>query len=71
MQVREATVGPLFGTTANPHRLVAVGKQGSVYLLDRDNLGGYRAGRWALHCRQLASLHHVDAIGALRENALH
>jgi iron transport multicopper oxidase len=35
---------PLFGTTANPHLMVAVGKQGSLYLLDRDNLGGYRAG---------------------------
>jgi hypothetical protein len=37
--------GPLalpagFGTTAHPHLLVQDGKDGRVYLLDRDNLGG-------------------------------
>ena len=37
--------GPLalpaqFGTTTHPHLLVQAGKQGYVYLLDRDNLGG-------------------------------
>jgi hypothetical protein len=26
---------------SNPHLLVATGKQGTVYLLDRDNMGGY------------------------------
>ena len=41
--------GPLalpaqFGTTAHPHLLVEVGKQGYVYLLDRDNLGGMGQG---------------------------
>ena len=29
-----------FGTTAHPHLLVQTGKDGRVYLLDRDNLGG-------------------------------
>jgi hypothetical protein len=33
-----------FGTPALPHLAVAVGKAGYVYLLDRDNLGGYRQG---------------------------
>ena len=42
--------GPLalpdgFGTTAHPHLLVQDGKDGRVFLLDRDNLGGTRAGR--------------------------
>ncbi len=41
--------GPLalpagFGTTAHPHLLVQVGKDGRVYLLDRDNLGGAAQG---------------------------
>jgi hypothetical protein len=35
---------PLFGSTAHPHLLVAEGKQGYVYLLDRNNLGGYLQG---------------------------
>ncbi|WP_051367976.1 choice-of-anchor D domain-containing protein [Hamadaea tsunoensis] len=41
--------GPLalpagFGTTAHPHLLVQTGKDGRVYLLDRDNLGGMAQG---------------------------
>jgi hypothetical protein len=41
--------GPLalpagFGTSAHPHLLVQVGKDGRVYLLDRDNLGGTAQG---------------------------
>jgi hypothetical protein len=41
--------GPLalpdgFGTTAHPHLLVQDGKDGRVYLLDRDNLGGMAQG---------------------------
>jgi hypothetical protein len=33
-----------FGTAALPHLAVAVGKAGYVYLLNRDDLGGYRQG---------------------------
>lgn len=33
-----------FGTASTPHLAVAAGKNGIVYLLDRDNLGGYREG---------------------------
>jgi hypothetical protein len=33
-----------FGTTAYPHLAVEVGKEGYVYLLNRDNLGGYAQG---------------------------
>ena len=33
-----------FGTAAFPHLAVGTGKQGYVYLLDRDNLGGFRQG---------------------------
>lgn len=33
-----------FGTPALPHLAVAVGKAGYVYLLNRDDLGGYRQG---------------------------
>ena len=33
-----------FGTTAHPHLGVAVGKEGYVYLFDRDNLGGLDQG---------------------------
>jgi iron transport multicopper oxidase len=35
---------PLFGTTAHPHLMLEEGKEGYVYLLDRDDLGGFRAG---------------------------
>jgi hypothetical protein len=35
---------PSFGTLALPHLAVAVGKQGYVYLLNRDDLGGSRQG---------------------------
>lgn len=33
-----------FGTSTYPHLAVAVGKQGYVYLLNRDNLGGFDQG---------------------------
>jgi hypothetical protein len=33
-----------FGTASHPHLLVMEGKQGYVYLLDRDNLGGFLQG---------------------------
>jgi hypothetical protein len=33
-----------FGTPAVPHLAVAVGKQGYVYLVNRDSLGGYQQG---------------------------
>ena len=33
-----------FGTPSIPHLAVAVGKEGFVYLLNRDNLGGYEQG---------------------------
>ncbi|WP_054010872.1 choice-of-anchor D domain-containing protein [Arthrobacter sp. ERGS1:01] len=33
-----------YGTTQHPHLLVQVGKDGHVYLLDRDNLGGMAQG---------------------------
>ena len=33
-----------FGTTAHPHLMIQTGKQGYVYLLDRDNLGGMGQG---------------------------
>lgn len=35
---------PTFGSAALPHLAVAVGKQGYVYLLNRDDLGGSRQG---------------------------
>lgn len=35
---------PTFGTATLPHLAVAVGKQGYVYLLNRDDLGGSRQG---------------------------
>ncbi|HKG37409.1 MAG TPA: choice-of-anchor D domain-containing protein [Conexibacter sp.] len=35
---------PVFGTAALPNLAVAVGKQGYVYLLNRDDLGGSRQG---------------------------
>ena len=31
------------GTVAHPHLMVASGKDGEVYLLDRDNMGGYQS----------------------------
>ncbi|MFB7616071.1 PQQ-binding-like beta-propeller repeat protein [Kitasatospora sp. NPDC056181] len=33
-----------FGTTSHPHLLVQVGKDGQIFLLDRDNLGGTAQG---------------------------
>jgi iron transport multicopper oxidase len=31
-----------FGTPSHPHLIIAIGKAGYLYLLDRDHLGGYR-----------------------------
>jgi hypothetical protein len=33
-----------FGTAAHPHLVVQVGKDGRVFLIDADNMGGYRQG---------------------------
>ncbi len=33
-----------FGTKAHPHLLVQIGKDGRVFLIDADNMGGYRQG---------------------------
>jgi hypothetical protein len=33
-----------FGTTAHPHLALAAGKEGVLYLLDRDHLGGFKQG---------------------------
>ncbi len=35
---------PLFGTAGIPHLQVQIGKEGYLYLLNRDDLGGYRQG---------------------------
>ncbi|GAA1979854.1 choice-of-anchor D domain-containing protein [Kitasatospora viridis] len=39
-----ALPSPAFGTAAHPHLLVQVGKDGRIFLLDRDNLGGRSQG---------------------------
>lgn len=39
-----APVGLPFGSTADPHLLVQAGKDGRVFLLDRDSLGGREQG---------------------------
>ncbi len=39
-----ALPAPVFGTTTHPHLLVEVGKDGRVFLLDRDSLGGQGQG---------------------------
>ncbi|MFE0459103.1 choice-of-anchor D domain-containing protein [Kitasatospora sp. NPDC058965] len=39
-----ALPGPAFGTAAHPHLLTQVGKDGRIFLLDRDNLGGRSQG---------------------------
>jgi uncharacterized protein (TIGR03437 family) len=33
------------GSTAHPHLMVGAGKEGRIYLLDRDSLGGWQAGQ--------------------------
>jgi iron transport multicopper oxidase len=35
---------PLFGTTSHPHLMLEEGKEGYVYLLNRDDLGGFATG---------------------------
>ncbi|MGA5821968.1 PQQ-binding-like beta-propeller repeat protein [Kitasatospora sp. NPDC094028] len=40
-----AALPDAFGTSAHPHLLVQVGKDGRVFLLDRDNLGGTGQGQ--------------------------
>ncbi|GAA3377782.1 hypothetical protein GCM10020367_54820 [Streptomyces sannanensis] len=39
-----ALPGPVFGTAQHPHLLVQAGKDGRLFLLDRDNLGGRSQG---------------------------
>lgn len=39
-----ALPGPTFGTAAHPRLLVQIGKDGRLFLLDRDNLGGRSQG---------------------------
>jgi uncharacterized protein (TIGR03437 family) len=39
-----ALVGDEAGSTSHPHLMVGAGKQGSIYVLDRDNLGKWQAG---------------------------
>jgi Bacterial lectin/Abnormal spindle-like microcephaly-assoc'd, ASPM-SPD-2-Hydin/PQQ-like domain len=39
-----ALPSPPFGTAAHPHLMVQVGKDGRVFLLDRDDLGGRKQG---------------------------
>ncbi|MFH8733531.1 MULTISPECIES: choice-of-anchor D domain-containing protein [unclassified Streptomyces] len=39
-----ALPGPVFGTSAHPHLMVQIGKDGRLFLLDRDNLGGRSQG---------------------------
>ncbi|MFD7323037.1 choice-of-anchor D domain-containing protein [Streptomyces sp. NPDC059875] len=39
-----ALPGPVFGTPQNPHLMVQIGKDGRLFLLDRDNLGGRSQG---------------------------
>jgi hypothetical protein len=39
-----ALPGEYFGTVAHPHLLVQVGKDGRIFLIDSDNMGGFRQG---------------------------
>lgn len=39
-----ALVGDEAGSPAHPHLMVGAGKEGRIYLLDRDHLGGWQAG---------------------------
>ncbi|MGI5460591.1 choice-of-anchor D domain-containing protein [Streptomyces sp. CA-249302] len=39
-----ALPGPTFGTSGHPHLLVQIGKDGRLFLLDRDDLGGRSQG---------------------------
>src|SRR5579883_3064485 len=39
-----ALLGDEAGSSAHPHLMVGAGKEGRIYLLDRDNLGGWQAG---------------------------
>ncbi len=51
------------GSTTHPHLLVAAGKAGTVYVLDRDNLGGFHAGNDSQIVEPL-----IGAVGAFFSN---
>jgi uncharacterized protein (TIGR03437 family) len=50
-----AFIGDDAGSTAQPHLMVGVGKEGRIYVLDRDNLGKWQAGSDSQIVASLAS----------------